>query len=175
MCCWACPPAGFIPNGFSLVRKVLERSGLSLTDPAPFAPNRSMAEVLLDPTRIYVKSVLAALKTGGVHGLCHITGGGFYENLPRSCGDDLSCHMEEGTWLVPPIFDWLQQAGGISQEEMYRVFNCGIGMVLFADPAQEEAVRAALETAGEQVFRIGQVAERGDGPAVVVNPVGGAA
>ena len=158
--------SGVHSNGFSLVRKILETNGLGFGDAAPFAEGKTLGEALLEPTRIYVKQSLAALKTGGVNGFCHITGGGFYENLPRVYGEDLTCTVNAGNWPSLPVFDWLARAGGIAQTEMHRTFNCGIGMVLFVDAEKADEITAVLEEAGESVYRIGEMHERKDGPAV---------
>jgi phosphoribosylformylglycinamidine cyclo-ligase len=154
-------------NGYSLIRRIVERSGLALSDPAPFAAGQSVGDALLTPTRLYVKSCLAAIQAGGVHALCHITGGGFYENLPRVMGDSLACRITR-IWTMPPVFDWLARVGGVEAHEMHRTFNCGIGMVLAVAPDSVATVRAALEAGGEQVFEIGTLTARGDGPAVTI-------
>lgn len=163
--------SGVHSNGFSLVRKVLEINNLSIDAPAPFAQGKSIGEALLEPTRIYVKQSLAALKTGGVNGLCHITGGGFYENLPRVYSDDLCCDIKSGTWPELPVFNWLSEAGGIEPREMLRTFNCGIGMVLFVTPDALDDVTKALEEAGESVYILGAMKERGDGPSVIIKGI----
>jgi phosphoribosylformylglycinamidine cyclo-ligase len=160
--------SGLHSNGFSLVRKVVEVQGLDYATPAPFDAQRTLGAALLEPTRIYVKSCLAAIRGGGVRALAHITGGGLIENLPRVLPDGLAARLDAAAWPEPPVFQWLAEAGGIARHEMYRTFNCGIGMALVAAPGSVAAVRAALEDAGEEVFEIGRIAERGDGPAVTV-------
>ncbi|MCR9218746.1 MAG: phosphoribosylformylglycinamidine cyclo-ligase [Alphaproteobacteria bacterium] len=154
-------------NGYSLIRRIVERSGLALDDAAPFDPERSLGAALLTPTRLYVRACLDAIAAGGggVHALCHITGGGFYENLPRVTGPDLACAVER-SWTPPAVFDWLAEVGRVTAHEMHRTFNCGIGMVLAVAPDAAAPVRAALEAAGETVYEIGALTPRGDGSAV---------
>jgi len=163
--------SGVHSNGFSLVRKVLEINSLDFDAPAPFAVGKSIGEALLEPTRIYVKQSLSALKTGGVHGLCHITGGGFYENLPRVYSDDLCCQVKYGTWPELPVFKWLAKAGGIEAKEMLRTFNCGIGMALFVDPDKIDSVTKALEDAGETVYTLGVMTPRGENSGVFIEGI----
>ncbi len=160
--------SGLHSNGFSLVRKLVERQRLDYEDAAPFAPDRTLGEALLEPTRIYVKACLAAIRGGGVHALAHITGGGLVENLPRVLPDGLAARIDRAAWSVPPVFDWLKDAGGIAPHEMYRTFNCGVGMALVVAEDKADAVAETLRGAGETVWRIGRVAERGDGGAVVI-------
>ena len=155
--------SGLHSNGYSLARRVVEVSGADLEGPAPFAPDRSLADVLLAPTRIYVRSCLAAIRAGGRNGvraLAHITGGGLPENLPRVLPDALSARIDRGSWTVPPVFGWLAKQGGIDDAEMLRTFNCGIGMALVVAPARAEAVAKALANGGEIVYRIGTVEPR---------------
>ncbi|MFC6857285.1 phosphoribosylformylglycinamidine cyclo-ligase [Marivibrio halodurans] len=156
-------------NGYSLVRRIVERSHLTLDDEAPFQPGSSLGAALLTPTRIYVRACLEAIAASGtgVHALCHITGGGFYENLPRVMGDTLACRVAR-RWTPPPVFDWLAETGRVEAHEMHRTFNCGIGMVLAVAPDSVAPVTAALEAAGERVHAIGELAPRGDGPAVTI-------
>ena len=166
--------SGLHSNGFSLVRRVVESAGLDYADPAPFAPEMSLGEALLVPTRIYVKSCLAALrapgaKHGGIKALAHITGGGFPENLPRVMPKTLAVVLDGITWPVPPVFRWLAATGGIAPKEMVRTFNCGVGMVAVVDPARAAAVRAAFQAAGETVFEIGRIQARAEGaPSVTI-------
>ncbi len=160
--------SGLHSNGFSLVRKVVELQGLDYAAPAPFDSQRPLGEALLEPTRIYVKSCLAAIRGGGVHALAHITGGGLIENLPRVLPDGLAALLDAAAWPEPPVFGWLAEAGGIAHHEMHRTFNCGVGMALVVAPESVAAVRATLAGAGETVFEIGRIAGRGDGPAVTV-------
>ncbi|MEQ8228015.1 MAG: phosphoribosylformylglycinamidine cyclo-ligase [Rhodospirillales bacterium] len=164
--------SGVHSNGFSLVRKVMERAGLTYADPAPFQNGATLAEALLTPTRIYVKSCLAAIRSdtshGGIKALAHITGGGLLENIPRVLPDGLGVDLDSGSWTQPAVFGWLQEAGGIAPNEMLRTFNCGIGMVVVAAPDQAERLQNLFRNAGEQVSVIGRVVDRADGEAVQV-------
>ena len=156
--------SGVHSNGYSLVRKLVEKEGLAWSSPAPFAKGQTVAEALLVPTRLYVKPVLAALKaTGGggtngaIKGLSHITGGGLSENLPRVLPSGLAAHIDLATFQAPAVFGWLRRAGNLDDVEMLRTFNCGIGMVVIADAAKQAAVVAALKAAGEHPLVIGSV------------------
>lgn len=148
-------------NGFSLIRRLVETLGLDYAAPAPFAPAASLAEALLTPTRIYVKSCLAALAEqgagGGVKALAHITGGGFPENLPRVLPDGLGAALDAAAWPLPPLFAWLAKAGGIPAPEMMRTFNCGIGMAVVVGADDAEGLTAVFEAQGETVYRIGEI------------------
>ena len=167
--------SGAHSNGYSLVRRVVERAGLSYRDPAPFDPARPLGAALLTPTRIYVKSCLAALKTGGVHALAHITGGGLVENPPRVFGDDLTAEIDASRWNIPPVFRWLAKAGGIAPHEMARTFNCGVGMVVTVEDSRASAVSDALRAAGETVSTIGRMVPRlKGGEAVILKGLEGA-
>ena len=126
------------------MRKVVEKSGLTLESDAPFAPGKTLGEALLTPTRLYVKDALAAMKSGGVKGLAHITGGGITDNLPRCLPEGLDGEVDLGAITVLPVFQWLAKQAGIAQSEMLRTFNCGIGMVAVTDEAQADAVIAAF-------------------------------
>jgi len=153
--------SGLHSNGFSLVRRIVEISGLSLDAPAPFAPDRSLADALLTPTRIYVKPLLRALRVAGaVKALAHITGGGFTENIPRVLPADCAAEIDLGAVAVPPVFSWVAEAGGVAEDEMLRTFNCGIGMVVIAAEAHADAVRATLVDQGETVLRVGRITAR---------------
>lgn len=151
--------SGLHSNGFSLVRKVVEHAGLDYASDAPFTEG-PLADALLEPTRIYVKSCLAAIKAGGVHGLAHITGGGLLENIPRVLPDDLGADLDAATWELPPVFSWLAQAGGIAQNEMARTFNCGIGMAVIVAAERADTLALTLKKHGERVFPIGRVVQR---------------
>ena len=153
---------GLHSNGYSLARKVVEDSGLNYDDDAPFAPGRTVGEALLDPTRIYVRSCLAAIGAadGGVHGLAHITGGGLTENLPRVLPDHVAAHIDLTSWDIPPVFTWLAEAGGIADRELMRTFNCGIGMAMIVAPDAISDVTRALEEHDETVIPIGVVHPR---------------
>jgi phosphoribosylformylglycinamidine cyclo-ligase len=147
---------GVHSNGFSLVRKVVERAGLAWDDPAPFAQS-SVAQALLTPTRLYVRQTLAAIRGGGVHALAHITGGGLSENLPRVLPDGLGAQIDLGAWDLPPVFRWMADVGALDQGELLRTFNSGIGMVVVVAPDAADAVTEKLSDAGETVFNIGTV------------------
>ena len=149
--------SGVHSNGFSLVRKVVELSGLTWSDPAPFAPELSLGEALLVPTRLYVKACLPLIKAGLVNGLAHITGGGLVENPPRMTPDHLVPVINYDAFELPPVFAWLAKAGGISAHEMHRTFNCGIGMLLSVAPGDVDATISALAQAGETAMIIGEL------------------
>ncbi len=160
--------SGVHSNGYSLVRKLIAVSGLELTAPAPFAPHMSLAEALLTPTRIYVKQVLAAIReTGAIKGLAHITGGGFWENIPRVLPDNLAARIDLKQIPVSGVFKWLAKVGGISAHEMLRTFNCGIGMIVVVSPDMAVEVAASLTAQGEAVSRLG-VIEASSGPSHVI-------
>ena len=144
-------------NGYTLVRLILREQGLRIGDEAPFAPGKSVADILLEPTRIYVESCLAAIDFGGVKALAHITGGGLVENLPRVLPEGHVARLDLGAWELPPVFAWLARAGRLDRLELARTFNCGVGMVLVVDPAQAQPVAARLRASGETVLRIGTV------------------
>ncbi len=161
---------GLHSNGFSLVRRIVEASGHDYAAAAPFADGTGLGEALLTPTRIYVRACLAAIRSGGVKGLAHITGGGLVENIPRVLGSDLGVHLDASAWPMPPVFRWLSGAGGVAADEMAQTFNCGIGMVVVVDPDRIGAVTEALGDAGEEVYQIGRVrAAEGGEPVVVID------
>ena len=147
---------GVHSNGYSLVRRVVELSGLSWDDAAPFADD-TLGAALLAPTRLYVKQALAAVRAGGVHALAHITGGGLTENLPRVLPEGLGAQIDLGAWALPPVFRWLAETGGMAEAELLKTFNAGIGMVLAVDAAQADALTSLLSDAGETVHRLGHV------------------
>jgi phosphoribosylformylglycinamidine cyclo-ligase len=147
---------GVHSNGYSLVRRVVERSGLAWDAPAPFTQG-SLGAALLAPTRLYVKPALAAIRAGGVHGLAHITGGGLTENLPRVLSEGLGAQIDLGAWSLPPVFTWLATEGGLAQAEMLKTFNAGIGMVLVVAADRADALAAELAAAGESVHHLGHV------------------
>jgi phosphoribosylformylglycinamidine cyclo-ligase len=155
--------SGVHSNGFSLVRRVVQASGLGWDAPAPFAPELTLGAALMAPTRIYVRSLLALHRAGLLKAAAHITGGGLPGNLPRVLPDGVAAALN-ASWPVPPVFGWLARTGGIAAAEMLRVFNCGVGMALVvSDP---DAAIAALGAAGETAFRIGTI-ETAAGPASV--------
>ena len=155
--------SGVHSNGFSLVRKIVEQSGVGWTEPCPFETRNSLGEALMTPTRIYVKSVLAAIKSGGVKALAHITGGGLVDNVPRVLPDALQADIDGASWKLPPVFAWLMKKGGVPLDDMIRTFNCGIGMVAVVAPDAEARVTKVLKDHGETVHRIGSVVQRAAG------------
>jgi phosphoribosylformylglycinamidine cyclo-ligase len=157
------PSSGVHSNGYSLVRRIVERSGLAWDAPAPFAPERSLGVALLEPTRLYVKPLLATLKaTDGVLALAHVTGGGFPDNLPRVLSEDLGVVLDLDAFAPPPVFSWLAATGGVSEAEMLRTFNCGYGMVAFVSAElADEAIRA-LAANGLTPTPIGRLTARQD-------------
>jgi len=157
--------SGVHSNGFSLVRRIVEKAGLTYADKAPFAGKRDLGSALLEPTRIYVRSCLAAVRSGRVKALAHITGGGLLENPPRVVPDELSFEIDARSWALPPVFAWLMREGVVARTEMARVFNCGIGMIAVVAPADAEPVTQLLTDQGERVFRIGRIQERRRGAA----------
>ncbi|MBW8708200.1 MAG: phosphoribosylformylglycinamidine cyclo-ligase [Alphaproteobacteria bacterium] len=159
--------SGVHSNGFSLVRKVVEKSGLSLNDAAPFAAGKTLGEALLTPTRLYVRSCLEAMKAGGVKGLAHITGGGITDNLPHCLPGGLDGEVDLAAVTVLPVFQWLARTAGIAESEMLRTFNCGIGMVAVTDESHVDAVMAAFQQNGDMAVRIGKLTS-GTGEAKVV-------
>lgn len=145
-------------NGYSLIRKIIEVSGADLT--ADFH-GRPLGAVLLEPTRIYVKPLLALMERLEVKGMAHITGGGLLENVPRILREDLCAVLNKTAWQLPPVFQWLQEQGGVDPQEMYRTFNCGIGMVVVVDNANVERAAAFLADQGETVYHLGAIVARG--------------
>ncbi|ABS67566.1 phosphoribosylformylglycinamidine cyclo-ligase [Xanthobacter versatilis] len=159
--------AGVHSNGYSLVRRVVERSGLAWSDAAPFEAGQTLGAALLTPTRLYVKSVLSVIRsTGSVKALAHITGGGITENLPRVLPKGTLARIDLTNLMVPPVFRWLATVGAVAPEEMLRAFNCGVGMAVVVPAEEEETVADAFADAGECVIRLG-VIEPGEGPAHV--------
>jgi phosphoribosylformylglycinamidine cyclo-ligase len=155
--------SGVHSNGFSLVRKIVADEGLAYADAAPFAPDRSLGEALLTPTRLYVRSCLAAFRSGGVKALAHITGGGLVENIPRVIPETLAARLDAGAWTLPPVFRWLERAGRIAPAELARTFNCGIGMVAVVAESDAARIAAVLAEHGETVARIGRIVPRATG------------
>ena len=144
-------------NGYSLIRRLVERTGLPWDAPAPFAPGRTLGEALLTPTRIYIRSVLPHLKAGRVKGVAHITGGGLIENPPRAIAKGLAPHFDWSAWTLPPVFDWLQREGGVADHEMRRTFNCGVGLMLVVGPEELADVLSGLLRDGEDAFVMGEL------------------
>ena len=150
--------SGVHSNGYSFVRKVVELSGLGWDAPSPFSDG-TLGQALLTPTRLYVKQALAALRAGGVHGLAHITGGGLTENPPRVLPEGLACEIELGAWQLPPVFRWLAQTANMSEPELLKTFNCGIGMILVVAEDRADALSDLLTQEGETVSRMGRIVE----------------
>jgi phosphoribosylformylglycinamidine cyclo-ligase len=164
--------SGVHSNGYSLVRRLAADRGWRLDRPALFDPERLLIDWLLEPTRIYVRSLLPLVRGGRIHALAHITGGGLLENIPRVLPQGLHAMVDAAAWPQPRLMAFLQAQGNIEPGEMARTFNCGVGMALVVAQAQAEAVTAALEAAGETVFTIGEIVkgERGctvSGPAEI--------
>ena len=154
--------SGVHSNGYSLVRKLVLTEGRDLNAPVEAFGGKSWGETLLTPTKIYVKSALAACRAANVHGIAHITGGGFIENIPRILPDGLTAYIDLGTWPVLPVFTELQKLGGLTDRQIYNTFNMGIGMVFAVDAAEADAVIAALAACGESAYRIGEVGKTGE-------------
>ena len=163
--------SGVHSNGYSLVRRLVADHGLSWSDPAPFEPGSSLGRALLTPTRIYVKPILAALKAGlPIKALAHITGGGFWENIPRVLPVGTIARIDLSAIPVLPVFSWLAKLGGISAHEMLRTFNCGIGMIIVVGADGAEATKARLTEMGETVVELGSIGPGPDEP--YVEPTG---
>lgn len=161
--------SGVHSNGYSLVRRIAEHASLNWQDEAPFATGKKLGEALLEPTRIYVKSLLAALKSEagvGIKALAHITGGGFIDNIPRVLPEGLGASINLAAIDVPPVFGWLAKAGGVAETEMIRTFNCGIGMIVVVEPAMADRVISVLRAADETVIRFGEIIEASEEPRV---------
>ena len=157
--------SGIHSNGYSLVRKIIE---VAKPDLEGDFHGRKLADVLMAPTRLYVKPLLALMASMEVKGLVHITGGGLVENIPRVLQDHLTAVLDGSSWTMPPLFQWLQQHGGVADAEMHRVFNCGIGMTVIVSKENADAAFAQLEAAGETVYRIGEIRARADGEAQTI-------
>ncbi|MBL9052035.1 MAG: phosphoribosylformylglycinamidine cyclo-ligase [Tabrizicola sp.] len=147
---------GVHSNGYSFVRKVVELSGLGWDAPSPFSEG-TLGQALLTPTRLYVKQALAAVRAGGVHGLAHITGGGLTENPPRVLPEGLACEIDLSSWTLPPVFRWLATTANMSEPELLKTFNCGIGMIAVVAEDRAEALTALLRAEGETVTRLGRI------------------
>ncbi|KAG2832398.1 Phosphoribosylformylglycinamidine cyclo-ligase [Phytophthora cactorum] len=152
--------SGVHSNGFSLVRKLVEVSGLAYSDPCPFEAGKTLGESLLTPTKIYVKQLMPTVKSGLINALAHITGGGLLENIPRVLTKDLAVDIDCASWPLPPVFKWLQKMGNLSNTELARTFNCGIGMVLLLPEANVAEVTRQVEATGEKVYRLGTTTAR---------------
>jgi len=152
--------SGVHSNGYSLVRHIIDGNDLSYSSDAPFDKEKTLGEVFLEPTRIYVKPCLDAIKSGNVKAMAHITGGGFTENIPRVLSDDMAVEIDCSAWPVLPVFGWLAQLGKIEEREMLKTFNCGVGMVLVVDSGSEDEVIKTIESHGEKAYKIGEVKRR---------------
>ena len=158
--------SGFHSNGYSLVRRAVEMSSVGYDDAAPFANGTTLGQALLAPTRIYVKSCLAAVRGGHVKALAHITGGGFIDNIPRVLPKNLGAEVDASATPLPPMMKWLAKTAEISNLEMARTFNCGIGMAVVVAEENADAAQAILAEHGETVLRIGRIVELTEGPQV---------
>ncbi len=154
--------SGLHANGFSLVRRIVESGGLSLSDAAPFAGQPPLCEALLTPTRIYIASCLPLAQAGRFKALAHITGGGLTENIPRVLPAALGCRIDLSAWALPPVFRWLQDSGHIAPAQMLRTFNCGVGMAVIVAAEEADSLAYDLQQAGEAVYRLGELVPRRD-------------
>jgi phosphoribosylformylglycinamidine cyclo-ligase len=159
--------SGVHSNGFSLVRKIVADAGLSYSDEIPEFGGRTLGDVLLTPTKIYVKQMLAVIRACDVHGICHITGGGFDENIPRVLQTGQGLEIWEGSWEILPVFRMLEKWGGVPHREMFNIFNMGIGMVALVPADEASKAISILEAAGEKASVIGRVTDR---PGVIIMP-----
>jgi phosphoribosylformylglycinamidine cyclo-ligase len=164
--------SGVHSNGYSLVRRIVEKADLSYEDDAPFQPGTKLGAALLTPTRIYVKPVLTAVRAGTVKALAHITGGGLTDNIPRVLPEGLGVALDATTWPLLPVFRWMAESAAISDDDLARTFNCGIGMVVIVAPEKADEAQRILTEAGEAVYRIGEVQPAiGDVERVVIDGV----
>lgn len=159
---------GVHSNGYSLVRRIVETEGLAYGDPAPFAPETTLGDALLTPTRIYVHSVLPVVRSGLIKALAHITGGGLLENIPRVLPAGRGVVLDAAAWPLLPVFRWIAERGGVPPAEMARTFNCGLGMVAVTSAADADAAIKGLRQKGETVWRVGTVRTIAAGDPVVV-------
>jgi phosphoribosylformylglycinamidine cyclo-ligase len=159
--------SGVHSNGYSLVRKVVAMTGASLSSPAPFTGNTTVGDALLTPTRLYVKSALSVVRSGGIKGLAHITGGGITENVPRSLPKELDAEIDLASWRLPPVFGWLSREAEIPESEMLRTFNCGVGLIVVVDASRASDVIAAFNGADESAFVIGRLVPARDAQSAV--------
>lgn len=161
--------SGVHSNGFSLVRKIVERSGLSFHDTAPWAPEQNIGTALLTPTKIYVKPLLAAVRKDLLKGMAHITGGGLSENIPRMLPRNLAAELDAKTWPLPEVFKWLKKTGALEAKEFQRTFNTGLGMVIVVAPEKAKEASEFLQSQGESVYEIGRLVARGEEEVVINN------
>lgn len=161
--------SGLHSNGFSLARKIVfDKIGLSVTDRIDDLGGKTVAEALLTPTRIYVKLIMYLIKRFHIKAMAHITGGGFTDNIPRVFSKHLKAAIHKGSWPVPAVFDFLQRAGGVDDDEMLRTFNCGIGMVIVIPSEEREEFELQANAFGEKVYVIGKIEKRNEGEQAVV-------
>ena len=152
-------------NGYSLIRKIIEVSGVDLSIDCG---DQSLAQALIKPTRIYVKNLLSLSQSRSINAIAHITGGGLLENIPRVLPDNATARLDLSSWSMPPVFQWLQQAGNVEDSEMYRTFNCGVGMILVVDQNDASACVDQLTDLGEHAWIIGEVTEKQDDNSVII-------
>jgi phosphoribosylformylglycinamidine cyclo-ligase len=150
-------------NGYSLIRKILDFSGADLTQDCD---GQSLAEALIAPTRIYVKNLLTLTNQMPVLAMAHITGGGLLENIPRVLPPQCAANIDRSSWSMPAVFNWLQSAGNVVTDEMFRTFNCGVGMVVVVEQNDNDACLQLLGDLGEQAWEIGEIVEKNNGPSV---------
>jgi phosphoribosylformylglycinamidine cyclo-ligase len=161
--------SGTHSNGYSLIRKIVERRGARYDSPAPFEPARSLGEAMLTPTRIYVRPLLKVLRgNGGIKALAHITGGGLVENIPRVLPDGVAAELDQAALPFPAVFGWLKEQGGVSDEDMLGTFNCGVGMIIVAGAGDAPRVKSELEKLGESVVELGEIVKRTGGSAQAI-------
>jgi phosphoribosylformylglycinamidine cyclo-ligase len=160
--------SGAHSNGYSLIRKLIEKSGVDMESDFH---GRKFKDVVMTPTKLYVKSILGLLETVKVKGMAHITGGGITENVPRVLPEGLTAEISANSWELPPLFQWLQKQGNIADKEMYKTFNCGIGMVVIVAKEHAAEAKKVLEAKGETVYQIGQIRAQsvGEAPTIVIN------
>lgn len=162
--------SGVHSNGFSLVRKIVADAGVALEAPAPFDTNRTLAEILLEPTKLYVRSLLSVIKSGStIKGLAHITGGGLTDNIPRVLPDGLGVRLDAGAWPILPVMKWMAKKAGLTTADMALTFNCGIGMVVVVAASDAPSIKGALTQAGETVYTIGSVVKATGDDLVVID------
>lgn len=163
--------SGVHSNGYSLIRKIVKDNNLSWNDPSPFEENKTLAQSLLEPTKIYINSILSLVKNNPnkpINGMVHVTGGGFTENLPRVVPESLSCKIDASSWTFPPVFSWAKKYGNINDADMAKTFNCGIGMVIICSPENEELIIKHLTDKKETAYKIGKITSREDSEQAVI-------
>lgn len=151
------PSSGVHSNGFSLIRKIVSVSDSKYSSPCPWDPAVTLGVALLEPTKIYVKTLLPAIRKGLLKGLSHITGGGFLDNIPRVLPSGTGCYIDARAWELPLVFKWLMKEGRVQPLEMARTFNNGIGMILIVDPDKVDEIIQVIQSSGEEVYRVGEV------------------